>query len=297
MPLAIKSLVGGPDNSLSGRAQRAGGHRKVFDHIPCIHNVVLLIFLLSCTAALAYEPPASPAPRPFHFDTDTFSFANETVWNYANGAVQSDSSHKDTQKRDYTRRCFVVARASVQFWKFARFDSQAKPLPPGQLADRIGQVTGRSVWLASLPRDQRIVFPGYSSLRDLSAADPGVFQANIGEGWPVYFRVGNAPIAMPLYRETEAHLNDEIFHDLQMNYPTIVWLYNFPSLKINHVVVVISGQKSHGKFHYQVYDPNYANAPKTLDYDPATRAFSYQPTFYFKGGPVDARAVYRGLLQ
>jgi len=259
--------------------------------------VAFLITLFFCTSAPAYEPPASPAPHPFRFDTDTFSFANETVWNYANGAVQSDSSRKDTQKRDYTRRCFVVARASVQFWKFARFDSKAKPLAPDQLADRIRQVTGRSVWLAPLSHDQRIVFPGYANLRDLSASAPSVFQANIGEGWPVYFRVGNAPIAMPLYRETEAHLNDEIFHDLQMNYPTIVWLYLFPSLKINHVVVVISGEKSHGKFHYRVYDPNYATAPKTLDYDPATRTFSYQTTFYFKGGPVDARAVYRGVLQ
>ena len=259
--------------------------------------VAFLFSLFSCANAAAYEAPATPAARPFRFDTDTFSFANETVWNYANGTVQSDSSNKNTQKRDYTRRCFVVSRASVQFWKFARFDSKAKPLPPDELANRIRQVAGRSAWLPPLPRDQRIVFPGYASLREMSAADPGIFQANIGEGWPVYFRVGNAPIAMPLYRETEAHLNDQIFHDLSLNYPTIVWLYLFPSLKINHVVVIISGKADHGKFHYQVYDPNYTTAPKSLDYDAATRTFSYQPTFYFKGGKVDARAVYRGLLQ
>jgi hypothetical protein len=46
-----------------------------------------------------------------------------------------------------------------------------------------------------------------------------------------------------------------------------------------------------------VYDPNYTNGPKRLDYDPSTRAFSYQPTFYFKGGTVEARAIYRGVLQ
>jgi hypothetical protein len=257
----------------------------------------LLISLLLLPALPAYEPPAAPAPRPFRYATDTFSFANETVWNYANGSVQSESSRPQAQKRDYTRRCFVVTRAAVQFWKFARFDPKAAPLPRDQLAARIRDVTERSVWLPALSREKRIVFPGYANLREISAADPGIFQANIGLGWPVYFRAGNMPIVAPIYRETEARLNDEIFHDLQLNDPTLVWLYNFPSLNINHVVVVFAGKRDDSRFHYQVYDPNYTGAPKRLDYDTATRTFSYQPTFYFKGGAVNARAIYRGVLQ
>jgi hypothetical protein len=255
-----------------------------------------LIALFPLSVLRAYEPPAAPAPRPFRYDTDTFSFANETVWNYVNGSAQADSP-RSTTKRDYTRRCFVVTRAAVQFWKFARFDPTAAPLATPQLADRIRTVTQRSVWLPALPRDRRIVIPGYPSLRAISAANPSVFQANIGLGWPVYFRAGNVPITAPVYRETEARLNDEIFRDLRMNFPTIVWLYNFPSLKINHVVVVISGEKNGPHYRYQVYDPNYADAPKQLDYDAATRTFSYQPTFYFKGGTVQARAIYRGVFQ
>jgi len=257
----------------------------------------LLILLLLRTAVAAYEPPGTPAPQPFHYATDTFSFANETVWNYVNGSVQSETSREQAPKRDYTRRCFVVTRAAVQFWKFARFDPGASPLPHDQLAARIREVTGRSVWLPALSRNQRIVFPGYANLREISASDPSIFQANIGLGWPVYFRAGNMPIVAPIYRETEANLNDEIFRDLQMNYPTIVWLYNFPSLNINHVVVVIAGKHDHRTFHYQVYDPNYSSAPKSLSYDVASRTFSYQPTFYFKGGTVEARAIYRGVLQ
>jgi hypothetical protein len=257
-----------------------------------------ILILLALTSQLsAYEPPTAPAPRAFRYDTDTFSFANETVWNYVNGSVQADSPKEQAQKRDYTRRCFVVTRAAVQFWKFARFDPNAKPLSKDQLADRIRDITARDVWLAPLPRDQRIVIPGYASLREISAADPSIFQANIGLGWPVYFRAGNMPIVAPVYRETEARLNDEIYRDLQSNYPTLVWLYNFPSLNMNHVVVVYAGEHDGAKYHYRVYDPNYTSGPKKLEYDTATRTFSYQSTFYFKGGTVQARAVYRGVLQ
>ncbi len=221
---------------------------------------VLLIFLLAVPALPAYEAPNGPALRSFRYDTDTFSFANETVWNYVGGTVQTESSR--ARKREYTRHCFVVTRGAVQFWKFARFDPAGKPLSREELAARIRQVTERSVWLPALAPAQRVVFPGYANLRAASAAEPGVFQANIGLGWPVYFRAGNMPIVIPVSRSTEARLNGEIGRDLQENEPTIVWLYNFPSLKINHVVVVFAGKRDHDLFQYTVYDPNYADGPK-----------------------------------
>ena len=257
----------------------------------------LIIGFFLPSALRAYEAPKALAPRAFRYSSDTFGFANETVWNYVDGTVKSESPKSQGHKREYTRRCFVMARAAVQFWKFARFEPNAKPLPPEELAARIRKVTERSVWLRPLPYGKKTVFSGYSNLREISAAWPGVFQANIGQGWPIYFRAGNMPIVAPIPDCIEADLNDEIFHDLQMNYPTIVWLYNFPNLNINHTVVVFAGQQNFGRFRYRVYDPNYLDGPEELEYDPGTERFSYQPTFYFKGGAVSARAVYRGLLQ
>jgi hypothetical protein len=257
-------------------------------------KIALCLFLIVGTAN-AYTP-APPAPQPFRYSTDTFSFANETVWNYVGGKVQAESGKG--RPRDYTRHCFTLTRAAVQFWKFAHFDPSRPPLKDDQLAARIRQVTERSVWLPALSPADRISFPGFSSLRALSAAKPGIFQANIGLGWPIYVRPGNMPIAIPVTRTLEARLNDEILRDLRHNTPTILWLYLFPSLKINHVVVVYAGSKRPGgDIDYQVYDPNYSDAPKKLRFAAATRTFSYQPTFYFKGGEVTARAIYRGLLQ
>ena len=267
--------------------------------MPSRFKVLSILGLIAATAVqsvLAYDPPTAPAPKPFRYDKESFAFANETVWNYVDGSVQAES-RTSTKKRAYTRRCFVVTRAAVQFWKFARFDVRAPALAKDKLAKRIRDVTGRDVWGPALPLNQRVVFPGYANVHALSAAFPSVFQENIGLGWPVYVRPGNAPIAVPVTRATEARLNGEILRDLAQNYPTIVWLYLFPSLQINHVVVVISGQKRDNRYRYEVYDPNYTDGPKRLDYDPSARTFSYQPTFFFKGGAVDARAIYRGVLQ
>jgi hypothetical protein len=260
-------------------------------------KITTLALLISLLFVPAFAATTTPAPHPFRYDTDTFSFANETVWNYVDGSVQAQSKTTPAQKREYTRHCFVLTRAAVQFWKFAKFDPHAAPLHRDALAERIREVTERSVWLPALADDQKIVFPGYANLREISATDPSIFQSNLGLGWPVYFRAGNMPIVAPVYRETEARLNDEIFSALKQNQPTIVWLYNFPSLSINHVVVVFGGERDGTRYHYHVYDPNYSNGQKKLEYDSASRTFSYQPTFYFKGGDVNARAIYRGVLQ
>jgi hypothetical protein len=257
--------------------------------------VFLALVSLLSGEGRAYEPPVIAALRPLEYPGDTFAFKNETVWNYVGGSVQPD---EDTAHvREYTRRCFVLSRAIVQFWKFARFDPAATPLPADQLARRIRQVAERSVWLPALAPRDRIVIPGYHDLHEASAKMRYVFQANIGRGWPIYFRPGNGVIAMWVTRALEDRLNGEIYHDLQMNTPTILWVYRFPSLKMNHVVVVYSGTHDAGGYHYQVYDPNYRDRFSHLDYDPATRTFRFQPVYFFKGGPVTVRAIYRGLLQ
>jgi len=252
----------------------------------------LLFFALD---ARAYDPAATAAPVPLRYPDDTFAFKNETVWNYVGGAVQPETD--ETRRRQYTQRCFVLSRSVVQFWKFARFEPGLPPLATRALADRIRQVTGRSVWLPALAPGDRIVIPGYHNLHEASARMAYVFQANLGLGWPFYFRVGNGVIALWVTRALEDRLNGEIFQDLQMNTPTILWVYRFPSLKMNHIVVVYSGTHDARGYHYHVYDPNYRDRFSHLEYDPQTRTFSFQKVYFFKGGPVTVRSIYRGLLQ
>jgi hypothetical protein len=233
----------------------------------------------------------------FCFETDSFAFANETVWNYVAGKVGSAEEGKDGSKRRYTRRCFVVSRAAVQFWKFARFDPAAALLTEEELARRIRQVARRSVWKPPLPLQQKIVIPGYTNLREASAIHAGTFQQHMGLGWPIYFRVGNFPIIISMNGDDKARVNQEILAALAAGFPTVLWLYNFPALDINHAVVVFAAEHREDRVRYSVYDPNYTDAPKTLEFDASSRCFFFQPTFYFKGGPVTARPVYRSYFE
>jgi hypothetical protein len=246
----------------------------------------------------AYNPPATKAPRPLAYPTDTFAFKNETVWNYVNGSVQPESdAHRKARPHEYNQRCFVLSRALVQFWKFASFAPGLPPLDAAGLAHRIREVTGRSVWLPALAPKDRIIFPGYHNLHEASAAMPGVFQDNLGLSWPFYFRPGNIVVGLWVSRHMEECLNAEIWHDLQMNTPTLLWIYRFPT-KLNHIIVVYSGTHDARGYHYHIYDPNYGDLRFShFEYNPATRTFYLEPVYYFKGGPVTARSIYRGLLQ
>jgi len=244
-----------------------------------------------------HHTPAEQAPRAFCFETDTFAFANETVWNYVDGEVRPQADREPAEARRYTRHCFVMVRAAMQFWKFARFEPSAAPLVDGELAARVRLVSKRHVWLPPLPEEHRVVFPGFRNLREISAASAGIFQDNMGAAWPVYFRIGNSPMTWPVSGKAKARLNGEMLRDLQAGYPTLLWLYNFPSLSINHTVFVYRATEEQGRVRYQVYDPNYADAPKELQFDIATRSFTFEPTFYFKGGSVTTRAVYRGFFE
>lgn len=250
------------------------------------------------TANASSSPPDSVlVASSFRFETDSFSFANETVWNYVDGKVAARELRQKSGQRLYTRRCFVMSRATVQFLKFAQFSPDGVSLTEKELVGRIRQVTGRSVWKPPLPMDRKIHFPGYRSLREISAAHAGIFQAHIGLGWPIYFRIGNFPIIIPMDGRAKSHVNDSLLTDLQSSSPTILWLYNFPKLDINHAVVVFAAESMGHQIRYSVADPNYTDAPKTLLFDLPTQQFLYQSTFYFPGGSVTARPVYRGYFE
>ena len=255
-------------------------------------NRFAILCLSLSLVACSHLPNHKKTTPPFLFEKDRFAFANETVWNYQKETNQK----KIVSQKPYTRRCFVMSRATIQFWKFAQFSLHPSKLSQEELARRIRQITQIPVW-KNLVSKNRVVIPGYANLYEASAAEPAIFQKNIGLGWPTYFRPGNFSIIFPPFSSQQEKLHRWLQKNLDKGTPAIVWLINFPSLSINHAVVVYKNQSEDEFTYYYVYDPNLKDHPQILQYDSTKKEFSYSKTFYFSGGKVKVRPVYLSPFQ
>ena len=243
----------------------------------------------------------SAATAEFHFDRDTFAFQNATVLKYKDGLpyLQVKASREDPANQ-YTRRCFVMSRTAMQFRKFALFDPSRAPLDDLELAARIRAVARSAPWGESLPKNQRIVFPGYANLREMSKARAHVFQENIGNGFLTYFRPSNVRMFFEHGRKYQDTTHANLEAALSRGDLFVGFLSTYPKLSINHTVLVYARQKDppgDELERYLVYDPNHAEAPRELTWSPRERAFAYQKDIDFIGGFVRVYQSYGKPLQ
>jgi hypothetical protein len=261
-------------------------------------RVLIALSLLTVAAGCASVRPTAGPGRPFNFERDTFAYANETVFHYEDG-THVTSPKPQNEEVAYARRCFIMAAGTIQFWKHARFDPQAPPVPAAELARRIREIRDKAAWWPGEPTEKRVVFPCFASLHDLSEREGRLLRANLGAGWTTYFHLRKFPMPFKPSRTHQARLCEELRSWLRQGHPMVVWLYNFPQVDINHAVTVFEEAASppSGQVAFNVYDPNYTVAPRLLTYDPQTQTFSYGKTFYFAGGPVNVRQMYTSLLR
>ncbi len=243
---------------------------------------------------------SSAAASDFRFDRDTVGFANATVFEYREGHPYLRRQREKGEPKRYTRRCFVMCRTTMQFHKFARFDPDSPPLDDNALAARIRSVTRRAAWEKPLPADQCVVFPGYANLRAMSKVRREIVRANIGPGWPTYFRFGNFRMLFQhdskYHEETHANLNATLARGELF----VGFLTTYPRLSINHAVLVYKRKPAspNGEIdRYLVYDPNHPESPRELTWSSRDRAFAYQKDWDFIGGFVHVFQIYGKWLQ
>jgi hypothetical protein len=258
-----------------------------------VQILVIFIFLGSI--------PNNGFASTFGFDRDTFAFENATVLKYKNGVpfLRARSNSDDPPNR-YTRRCFVMTRTVMQFRKFARFDPHGAPLNDQELAARVRAITHRAAWREPLPENQRVVFPGYANLREMSKKRGSVLQQNIGSGFVTYFRPSNSRMFYQHSRKYQEETHANLKAALARGDLFIGYLSTYPRLSINHAVLIYAqkpGRSGNEIEHYQVYDPNHAEAPRELTWSPHEGAFSYQKDIDFVGGFVRIYQTYRNWLQ
>jgi hypothetical protein len=242
---------------------------------------VVLFVLLWTGSAIARE---------FDPCRDGFAFANETVLAY--GVDEAGRLHMTAKEEPakFAHRCIAIVRATLQFWKFARFDLAAPKADAETYRRKLRQLFRIQVWFSSRPASDRVVFPGYADLWSFSRANQHLVQEEIGEWLPTYLRVGNWRMPCPftrLFQGVTARATARAMADE----PQALFLAKFPSM--NHAVLAYSvAQEASGKIHYRVYDPNYPGQAARLTYLPEQNLFDFESRFYWPGGLVRAFRIY-----
>lgn len=73
----------------------------------------------------------------------------------------------------------------------------------------------------------------------------------------------------------------------------IIHLLRFPSLAINHGMVVFDGTRTADGIEFHAYDPNDPERPARLTYDRERRTFTLPSNRYWRGGDLNVFEIFR----
>lgn len=229
--------------------------------------------------------------KPFEFPADTFSFSNNLYFDYhvdPNGGL-TIRRRPNGKVPDYSRHCFVLVRAVLQFHKFAEFRPDLPRVSDEEYRRRILQLSRISVW-GSGPKE-KIQFPGYGDLYSFSAEHALVLQKNLGLWWPSYWRLGNWRIVLPAPRSGQKRLANRLRENLDRGQIQSVYMTRFKPL--NHCLVVYKYEaEQNGDLLFRVYDANQPGKLVHLLYRASDESFYFDETWYYPGGLVNVMPLF-----
>jgi hypothetical protein len=241
-------------------------------------------------------PPPSGCLRSFQFERDTFTFANELVWQYRFdpkiGAMRVSPSDPPPT---YSHRCFVLVRSVRQFFYHARFEPDALAAEPGIYRRLIRQVVSRNPRRPSSP-PERIPFPGYDCLRAFSQAHEPLLKAECGGPWQSYFLRSHWRMVFPIWSRHQERMAQRLRQAVRQGSVPTVHLFRFPRITINHGLLLFGVAETEREIQFAAYDPNVPEHAVTLSFDRGRTVFNFPPSCYWAGGPLRVVQIFRGGL-
>ncbi|MBL9136247.1 MAG: hypothetical protein JNK85_10280 [Verrucomicrobiales bacterium] len=244
-----------------------------------------------------------PAPRPrslgtpggrrFEFDRDTVAFPNELVWRYEfDPSTQVRRISRQDPAPTYAHRCFILARAVHLFFHHARFCPDRPPLPAPDLDRRLRAVLARDP-RRRCPDSDRIEIHGWQGLRDFSRDHEVRLKQAGGGAWRSYVVRSHWRMVFPISRAHQAHTAQHLASSLQKADTRIIHIVRFPSLTINHALVLYDAQPAPEGWDFIAYDPNRTDGPVVVRYTHAHRTFTLSANEYWPGGRIDVIAIFQ----
>ena len=206
-----------------------------------------------------------PGPA-LRFGVDTFAYRN-------------DSRIHHRGKPDlYASWCFVLARAVVQFQRFARFEPGAPRLAPAEYIALVQRSTRRAPLRAPLPVAERVVVPGFGSLHELTREEEAAVKAGLPRRFWTLVHWTNWRIIFPLPRAQQERVAAEIIAELQAGRPVQLLITDFPRIRVNHSVLAFDFRANDpDAVDFSVYDPNDPAVPGVIRFDRRERRYRPAP--------------------
>jgi hypothetical protein len=250
--------------------------------------LAVLVAATACRSSGAVDPLAvavTAAPGPvFSFGSDTFAFPNLV------------RAHHPDDEDLYANYCFVLARGLRQFRAFARFDPDAPRLSPEAYADRVREIAGRPPCEPAARADERIVIPGYVSLREFSRAEESAVKAGLGGRLWTVLHWTNWRVTMPVTRAHQAGVAREILDELAAGRLVQLLVTNWPKHELNHTVVAYAYQAVPAGVELVVWDPNEPDRPGAITFDTTSGRFLATRLFDTDPGVIRAFRMYYSWL-
>jgi len=266
--------------------------------LTCRLALVVLVVALGvtgCTIApsrVGLHPPATtPAPvlastatPGFAFERDTFAFRNEIR-----------ARHPDVEDL-YANYCFVLSRGMRQFFQFARFDPGAERLDHEGYVRRVRAVAELAPWKPALPASERIVIPGFASLREFSTAEPEAVKEGLGGRFWTLVHWTNWRVTFPVTPAHQAGVADEIVADLRDGRLVQLLVTNWPVPELNHTVVAFAVDETADDRVFAIWDPNDPRAPGRLTFQREPRRFWATDVYDTRPGEIRVFRMYYSRL-
>lgn len=244
----------------------------------------------------ATRPAPSSAVRPFDFERDSLDYSNKLYWRYdfSQPGKVAVAPEPDTPPEG-GHRCASMARAVRQFFDAASFDPDSPRLSDAEYRERVHEVLETDPRQEG-PRSPRIVIPGYSDLRSFSREREAIIDRELGGSVATYLQRGNWRMIFPFApRQNRAAVKGWVEDLARVRLP-VVRVVNFPTVDVNHTLVLFAAESSAVEVRFFAFDPNDASTPLSFVFRRADASFHYPQTSYTRGGTVQIYEVYDGIF-
>jgi hypothetical protein len=224
---------------------------------------------------------------------DSFAFANELQWTYEfldNGQVVTRDAEPPPK---YPLRCFPTVRTAREFFYHARF---APELPKATLEvyeQLVKQIIKRNSRCPA-SAEERIVVPGYADLFEFSVDHEPMLRRECGGPLQSYLQRGNWRMIFPVTRWENRRTARQLAEEISEGRLPIIHVYRFPTVTLNHSVLLYDVKEDGNQLLFEAYDPNNPGRPAQVTYWADTGTFFFERNQYFAGGRVKVYEVFRG---